>query len=511
MNIITSNWLPVLRADGQRDIIAPWQISEPDLLRLDYYRPDLQCGMLEFLIGLVQTCYPPDDVNSLRRQEKRPPAPDELRHAMSQHAAAFELFGDGPCFMQDMDLQRGDTGKKSPVERLFMDSPGANAIKENTDFFIKRGRYQQLCPACAAAALFTLQAWAPSGGQGHNTSLRGGGPTSTLITGDTLWQSVWRNTLLVDSLINLANPESDNIFPWLRDSGNKLTPADVHPLHVYWAMPRRIRLLPQDNGRGTPCSLCGTISGTIITEYITLPRGNNYTGGFQHPLSPTAHIPNGPPYHIHGLVPTVGYQHWAGLIDTVTDKKRRREPALVVSSYRERTTRPFSVTVAGYDMVKATPQNFQFGQIPVYSNLSGPVLQMVEVATQLNSELRKILKEFLFSPGRKIPNDNTILNITSAQYWRETEPIFYEAVKNLREPSSEQNEVIDKWLRETCRIAYYQFRDIMRGEKFDANKAHYQGPAWQKALAFLRQSNNRWRRALGLPEWQREKKSPATR
>ncbi|MGG2362666.1 type I-E CRISPR-associated protein Cse1/CasA, partial [Salmonella enterica] len=81
---------------------------------------------------------------------------------------------------------------------LLIESPGANTLKKNLDHFVRRGRVEVLAPAAAAMALFTLQTFAPSGGAGHRTSLRGGGPLTTLVRpgtvaglSDALWPLLW--------------------------------------------------------------------------------------------------------------------------------------------------------------------------------------------------------------------------------------------------------------------------------------------------------------------------------
>ena len=65
---------------------------------------------------------------------------------------------------------------------------------------VKRGGAPVLSRAAAAMALFTLQTYAPSGGAGHRTGFRGGGPLTTLALpgpppGEppTLWHLLWAN------------------------------------------------------------------------------------------------------------------------------------------------------------------------------------------------------------------------------------------------------------------------------------------------------------------------------
>ena len=130
--------------------------------------------------------------------------------------AVFNLDGDGPRFMQDIEPLKGDP---SPVEALLIEAPGANTVKLNKDLLIKRGGVRVMSRAAAAMALHTLQQFASGGGAGHRTSLRGGGPLVTLaIPGPfaagapTLWQRLWIN---VPQGLPPELSQVESIFPWL--------------------------------------------------------------------------------------------------------------------------------------------------------------------------------------------------------------------------------------------------------------------------------------------------------
>ena len=87
--------------------------------------------------------------------------------------------------------------------------------------------------------------------------------------GSTLWGRLWPNVESREQIEARASEATldddvERVFPWLastrtsnlKAAGKPTTPTDVHPLQVYWGMPRRIRLLFEDaNGRG--CSLTG--------------------------------------------------------------------------------------------------------------------------------------------------------------------------------------------------------------------------------------------------------------
>ena len=138
--------------------------------------------------------------------------------------------------------------KEKPIAALLIDAPGEKTLRDNTDLFVKRGGTPVLSRAAAAMALFTLSAFAPKGGAGYRTSLRRGGPMTTLVVaerrdhGATLWGRLWPN---VESREQIAARAAETkldgagcTFPWLaptRTSNSKFggkptTPADVHAL-----------------------------------------------------------------------------------------------------------------------------------------------------------------------------------------------------------------------------------------------------------------------------------------
>ena len=66
MNLISENWIPVRRADGSLQRIAPWQltdgIGDNPIVAVASPRPDFDGALTQFLIGLLQTtCTPSED------------------------------------------------------------------------------------------------------------------------------------------------------------------------------------------------------------------------------------------------------------------------------------------------------------------------------------------------------------------------------------------------------------------------------------------------------------------
>src|SRR5713226_3112872 len=345
MNLVTQNWIPVQRKDGARERIAPWQLTENHqsnpVVSLDAPRADFNGALIQFLIGLIQTAAPPKDEGRWEESFLSPPTPETLKQAFAPVAPFFNLAGDGPRFMQDFDLQ--DSEKKN-IATLLIETPGDNTLRNNTDHFIKRGGVNGMCPTCCATALFALQTNAPSGGAGHRTSLRGGGPLTTLVvSGDSLWHTVWLNVLEEFTFLNIYdspknNKEADR-FPWLaptRTSGKDgvtTTPVDVHPAQMYWATPRRIRLDLTSVIAGS-CDICGEATSHLIQHYYMQNYGVNYKGPWRHPLTPHIIDKDGMPLPRHAQPGGVTYRHWLGLVQTET--KENREPARVVFEFHKR-------------------------------------------------------------------------------------------------------------------------------------------------------------------------------
>ena len=155
LNLVSDPWIPVVDKQGRCRVIAPWQIADSSLLRPDWPRADLNIACLELLIGLVFLADPPSDVEDW--QDRQAPDPQRLRERLAPYAPAFNLTGEGPLFLQDLEPL---VGEANPADMLFIDSSGGNTAKNNADLMVRRGRYPVLDLPLAAMALFAFQAHA---------------------------------------------------------------------------------------------------------------------------------------------------------------------------------------------------------------------------------------------------------------------------------------------------------------------------------------------------------------
>lgn len=461
MNLLEDGWIPVRHASGRHRLIAPDELTDSieadPIVAVDAPRADFNGALVQFLIGLVQTAW----VRSRRYWDREallwtPPSPSALRDLFAPLREAFEFDGAGARFMQDLTLGPADTPMKNSIAALLIEAPGEQSLERNTDHFVKRGVTNAICLECAAAALFTLMTNAPRGGAGHRTSLRGGGPATTLVIYDpdregdpprALWRDVACNILdpaLFLSTCDRSKTALGHVFPWLGaqqdlqalDVKSEVQPLRVHPAHMFWAMPRRIRL-DLDAPASGQCDLCGRVSESLVSRYQTKNYGLNYKGPWRHPLSPYYRSkPTGPSLPVHPRPDGLSYRHWLGWVLGSADGTRQIEPATVVQAFVESGGLPgFRLWAYGYDMDKmkarcwyeATFPLFEFdsGDQDAPATLRGIVDALLLVSVKVAGHLRMAVSDAWFGEV-EVRGD---LGFIEAGYWSGTEQDFFDCVR----------------------------------------------------------------------------------
>ena len=460
-NLLAEPWLPVQRRSGAVVHICPWQITnriaEDPFVAFAWPRPDFNGATHELLIGLLSTAVAPADDEEWEERWYDPPTPDILKSRISAVSHAFDLDGPGPRFLQDVDPL--DDAADTEVAALLIDTPGAQTLRNNADLFVKRGATPVLCRAAAAMALFTLSSFAPAGGAGHRTSLRGGGPMTTLVVaghpkyGDTLWGRLWPN---VESREQISARSSDakqsgnldTILPWLaptrtsnpKAGGGPATPVHVHPLQVYWGMPRRIRLRFEE-AQGRRCGLTGASDPIVVASYRTRNYGINYSEGFRHPLSPyyrqspksAAMLP------VHPAPGGISYRLWPGVV--VRSKDGLREPAQVIRHWLNQRSSMLNKSgesrfaAFGYDMDNMKARAWMEGEMPLLRFddttrdwLAEFVRRTTAGANTVARLVTREVKSALFDRPRDATGD---FGFIAERFFRDTEGAFYSALDEV--------------------------------------------------------------------------------
>lgn len=473
MNLIKDAWIPVVRANSGKGVIAPWQIAEHEdpVMELAAPRPDFQGAMYQFLIGLLQTGFAPEDPDEWLEYWDKPPDAELLRLRLEALAGVFEFDNPGgPAFMQDYALPEGE---RKGIASLLIEAPGGKTVRDNLDHFVKRDSVQRVCKVCAAMALFTLQTNAPSGGVGHRVGLRGGGPLTTLVLlleQAPLWQMLWLNVLDIEDAPVCSQGNPSTVFPWMGPTrvsdkaGYDTTPENTHFLQAYWGMPRRIRItFPADAVIGD-CDLCGAHDVELVDEYITRNYGVNYMGVWVHPLTPYRFDSNKEklPLSIKGQQGGLGYRHWLAL--TLADAEDGDRAALVVRRYSEQRARELRIQrlarvwCFGFDMDNMKARCWYDHTFPLFNldpgqrkNLLLWAGELIIVADDISNILRKQVKAAWFRRPEDVKDVNAGINPVVMDFWQRSESVFYSLLEQLSNlPGDQDNpppELYSAWKR----------------------------------------------------------------
>lgn len=453
IDLLRTQWFRIRRADGRVEWITPSQIAEPDIVGFAAHRADFNGALAQMMTGLLQTCAPVNSEGQWKKYFATPPQEADLAAWFEPWAEAFMLDGDGARFMQDLNMA---DGAECGIDALLIDAAGGSAIDKNTDLFVKRGTVNAMCPHCVATALFTLQTNAPAGGAGHRTSLRGGGPLTTLVVASppkSLWHDLWLNVLPQREFLSRSGDEDKSepwfTFPWLAQTtaiqaaGAETQPLQVHPYHVFWAMPRRIRL-DFDHTTEGQCSICKRESAQLVQRYITKPQGLNYKGPWRHPYSPYYESKEGW-LPVHPQPGGFSYRHWQSWVLGSQGNKKAVQAAATVThaiTTRRQAETGMRLWVFGYDMDNMKPRCWYETTWPVFSlpELSpnerkvfdDVVRQTIEAAEQAVFYLRQAVKQAWFGDS----DQRGDLSFVDKMFWDSTDRAFHLQLKAIVEQLS---------------------------------------------------------------------------
>ena len=499
-------WIPFRRRSGE----AVWgpakfltdKINDDPIVALAAPRPDFNGALLEFLIGLITVALQPEDEEAWRDGWRNPPLPERLQFAFDALPPAFDLDGDGPRFMQDDSPDDFSDDEANSIDTLLIDAAGGQTARLNKDLFVKRDRIDTLGRPAAAIALLTLQTYAPSGGQGHRTSMRGGGPLTTLIEprvrdgtngleNETradelpLWSKLWANVETVDQWRergpDSATMGAEALYPWLartrisdpKRQGRPTTLQDAHPLQAYFGMPRRIRLVFEP--RTGRCEITGREDTVLATGFYGRNYGVQYNS-WLHPLTPYYKDKDGNWLPTHGQSDGIGWRDWAGLLFGTPDNSKR--PAQCVAHFRAHRARRADVPnprlhAFGYDMDNMKARGWVEAELPAFALdddariklLSNVAANLTEAASIVASGLLIAVKAAWFARADDTKGD---LSYVKARLWSDTQEDFFLAMKTLANDATRELQVRRGFLMplETAVLGIFDSLCPMEGLEF---------------------------------------------
>jgi CRISPR system Cascade subunit CasA len=484
-NLVRDPFFPVVTVSGARQWLA-----FPDLgkeagdypVAFDWPRSDLNIATFEFAIGLLSLVFQPEDHREWEDIWAGKSAVD-LDERLAALAPAFNLTGDaegkGAHFLQDFDPLAGEA---NDVEALFIDTPGINGQKKNADLLTHRGRFPALGLKAAAIALYTLQQFAPSGGAGNRTSLRGGGPMTTLIRPDRansheptpLWRLLLANLPLTASgETYLLDEDLPRALPWLAPTitSDGKPPAEIsqtdpraHALQSFFGMPRRIRLIVGEAG---VCPMTGE-TGPLVTGFVQKPWGINY-GAWQHPLTPYRQTKDEAPYTVKPKSSRFGYRDWTGVVIGRADKSNSAYPAQPVAAlgarsgiFRRDGYSTARLIAAGWAMNNMEAGSYLYAVQPLHlaesaekaRDLAAVATAMAEAGDAAAGLMRSNLKLALFGDGAKTATDSGLFEEATDAFFERTDTDFHATLGAVAVGEAGDDQALRKdWLRHIRRTA----------------------------------------------------------
>jgi len=450
-------------ADGSIGLKSIQDLTDPTIRTLSANRADFAGTLWQLLAGLLLLALKPRDLDDWRHYYENPPCRTALAAALEPLEYAFELISCGPAFFQDLDLPAD--APRLPIDALLIDRASESNLHFNHPF-----ERPGFCAFCTALALSTLQLNAPSGGRGIRTSIRGGGPLTTMLLPErqdaTLWEALWLNVLPFE-VAGIKEPFNIiDVLPWLRPTrtsdgptGRETHLGDVHPLQVWWSFSRRIRLDPDDCSPGR-CDLCGIDRPQRFHSIRARHGGTNYAGPWLHPLTPYNHDPKGldPPSSIKGTWGRHAYRRWVGLVLRRPEAGGAGPSAATIVQHhaRRHLKTPVRLWCFGYEMDNAKARNWYESVLPLHDvpDIHLPELRQ-QIATALDgtedalSALNKAAREARFTGAGKIKGHWVPLVET---FWNTTEAPFYRLLKALIDctgsDTTGRSFAFDQWLFE---------------------------------------------------------------
>lgn len=479
LNLLTDEFFPVKTVSGARRWMQFAELRREDgdyPVAFDWPRGDLNIAAYEFAVGVLALIYQPED-HADWTAIWRGRSEINLSERLSALAFAFNLTGaaegEAPRFLQDFSPIEGEA---NDVEALFIDTPGVNGQKKNADLLTHRGRFPALGLKAAAIALYALQQFAPSGGAGNRTSLRGGGPMTTLIWPDRpgtaspapLWRVLLANLPL--SARDAGYLDDDALaraLPWLKPAitsegkpPDEISQTDprAHPLQAFFGMPRRIRLVV--GGQGA-CALTGE-TGPLVTGFIQKPWGMNY-GAWRHPLTPYRQAKETElPYTVKPKSSRFGYRDWVGVVIGRHEKVNAAFPAGPVAELGRRAEEfrrdgyaAPRMLAAGWGMNNMEAGTFLQSMQPLHlAEDQAKVAEIAVLAAKLAdagdaaaSLLRSNLKLALFGEGAKTATDSGVFEEVTDAFFERTEDAFHAALEAvIADDSTDDQHRRKRWL-----------------------------------------------------------------
>ena len=491
MNLLEDSWIPV-RADGgtgaSRLLTYQQLLCEPGDWQVSLPRDDLELACVQLLVCMTQVMFLPEDDKTLRTRIANPLLPENFAVGIRPCRDWFDLDHPTQPFMQSRGVKAAED---TPIQKLLIGLPEGN----NHAFFNEAGEVRYLGGTLAAIALFNQASNCPSFGGGFKGSLRGGAPITTLVYGETLRETIWRNVLTRPRIAErqIAMPSFEQDQPtWVKPILEKST---IHWNEIglmrglFW-QPARVELVKSE--ALAPCDMLG---GEAMQGYTGFRKEKfNFTvdGVWPHPHGAmTMSLRKDPPVKFASFTTTA--PAWSHLSEFVvpndvnaSEAKEGSIPAGPITQANEIGEGDLHLLIGGYRTNQASVLERRHEMMSLaqgWQDDKGRMTKLVEIGKEAKKALRG--KLYFAVQGNK---DKGLKGIGAAIH-ETAEKLFYARTESLIHETFSNELTFKEWA--TARSAFAkQLADHCRAIFEELTDPYAMKPELIPVIAWARRSLN---------------------
>jgi CRISPR system Cascade subunit CasA len=429
MNLLTDAWIPVTQ-EGQikqitlRELLcmeADWQPCS--------HRDDMEMAALQLVICLTQVIFMPDDPAALKRRMNTPLTEAEYDKGISNFDRMFILDHPTHPFMQTRGVKAKEV---TPMQKLFIGLPEGN----NHAFFNKTAEIDRICPSCTAIALFNQASNCPSFGGGFKGGLRGAAPLVSLVLGETLRNTIWRNILHLRWIQRiLPAAKKQNTQPVWAAAVKTQECVYAHRIGLLRGLlwqPAHVEIL-WSNAAGR-CAACGFAAPSLATGFLKEKFKYELKGSWHHPHSPRDLKKKKGKLKQQYSSFTSTAPAWTQLNDLLISRKANREghiPAPVISQFKEIC--PFqnlTLLVGGY---RARQASVLERRHEMFSLAAGWVenVDKLDRFVILAIETKEILRKKVYGFGKTVGMSG-LSSTAEKLFYQNSETMVHQCLRSLK-------------------------------------------------------------------------------
>jgi len=468
MNLLTDTWIPVQQGGKQQLIRLQDLLCKEDDWQLLLPRDDMEMACLQLIICLTQVIFLPADAKELKQRIKQPLSEAEYEDGIAKYVDWFDLDHSATPFMQ---IRGVEAEKTTPIQKLFVGLPEGN----NHCFFNDPGELTAVSQSAAAIALFNQAMNSPSMGGGFKGGFRGSAPITTLISGDTLRQTVLFNVMHKD-ILRLILPQYDSMKEndkpvWVESIKAKSSIAanSIGLLRGLFWQPAHFEL---EFTNGGICQIYGTNEKVLVAGFKKEKFVYKVIGQWVHPHSPRYwRMIKGEKEQKYASFTTTA-PAWTQLSRFVIEQETEKEgqqPATIINQFRSmmRNT-PLVLMVGGYRNKQSSILQRRHELITLsigWDESLKALNSVIESAMQVKAALRNKLYGFAKSSGAGgLPAE------AEAIFYNRSEPLIHSRLRHMdwREAVQEKAFLV----QELIQLAWDIFTQILKPYKHEPKMIH---------------------------------------